>query len=201
MKEVLQRPAVYQLFQVAVGAFSARARAIHRYLEPRAGQRMIDIGCGPGHILNELPEGVIYRGFDVDETYIDFANERFGTKGKFHCRLFDEEAAAEFGPVDLVMMNGVLHHMDDHSAGVTLSAIEKVLRPGGFFFALDGVYVDGQSAIAKWFLDKDRGRFVRTEDGYRSLLSKNFAAREFHLHHDLLRIPYSLIISKCQKAS
>jgi SAM-dependent methyltransferase len=201
MKALLQTPAIYQTFQVAVGAFSARVRAIHKYLDPRPGQRLIDIGCGPGHILGELPNGVIYNGFDVDKTYIDFANQHFGNRGKFHCRLFDEEAAAEFAPADVVMMNGVLHHMDDDLAKSAISAIEKALGPGGVFFALDGVYASGQSAIAKWFLDNDRGRFIRTEAAYRAILSPGFAECEFHLHHDLLRIPYSLIVSKCRKAS
>jgi SAM-dependent methyltransferase len=142
---------------------------------------------------------VIYHGFDVDETYINFANQRFGGRGTFHCRLFDEAAATEFGPADIVMMNGVLHHMDDVSARATVSTIERALKPGGIFFALDGVYSAGQSAIAKWLLDNDRGRFVRTEAAYRAILATSFPACELHVSHDLLRVPYSLIISKCRK--
>ncbi len=200
MKSLLSSPKVYQWFQMAGGFFSARVNAIGRYLAPRAGQKVLDIGCGPGHILSALPEGVIYDGFDVDQRYIDFANRHFGERGRFHCRWFDENAAAEFGPADIVMMNGVLHHMDDDCARKTTSLVAEALKPGGVFFALDGVYTPGQDALAKWFLDNDRGRFVRTEAGYRTLLADNFKACEFHVHHDLTRIPYSLIISKCSKA-
>jgi SAM-dependent methyltransferase len=199
MKSLLQSPAIYQLFQIGVGAFSARVKVLYQYLDPRPGQRLIDIGCGPGHILTKLPEGVIYDGFDVDETYIQFANRHFGNRGQFHCRLFDEAAASEFGPADIVMMNGVLHHLDDDSARATVSTIKKVLKPGGAFFALDGVYSSGQSAIAKWFLDNDRGKFVRTEAAHRAILATSFPTCELYVHHDLLRIPYSLIVAKCNK--
>jgi 2-polyprenyl-3-methyl-5-hydroxy-6-metoxy-1,4-benzoquinol methylase len=200
MKALLRNPDFYQFFQVAGGFFSARLRAIDRYLTVNRGQRLIDIGCGPGHISSKLPQGIIYDGFDLDEAYINFANARFGEKGKFHCRVFDEAAAAEFGPADIVMMNGVLHHMDDEMVQKTAETVSKALKPGGIFFALDGVYTPDQNAVAKWLLQHDRGRFVRTESGYRALLEKRFVRCEFHVHNDLTRVPYDLIISKCSRA-
>jgi Methyltransferase domain len=43
----------------------------------------------------------------------------------------DEQCAAEFGPADVVMMNGLLHHLDDDDALTTLRVVRRVLRPGG----------------------------------------------------------------------
>ena len=200
---------MYQLLQAGGGFFSARVKAINQYLELRPAQRVIDIGCGPGHILPKLPRGVIYDGFDVDEKYIRFANRHFGHLGKFHCRIFDADAAKEFGPADAVMMNGVLHHLDDESFAKTALAIRSVLRPGGFLFTFDGVYIPGQSAIGKWLLDNDRGKFIRDEHGYRELLMRFFDKTEFHVRRDLIRVPLScglirvpldLFISKCTKS-
>ena len=208
MKDVLNSPSMYQLLQAGGGFFSARVKAIHQYLELQPGQRLIDIGCGPGHILAKLPRGVIYDGFDVNEKYIRFANRHFGDLGKFHCRVFDAAAAKEFGPADGVMMNGVLHHLDDKSFTETAAAICSVLRPGGFLFTFDGVYVPGQSLIATWLLDNDRGKFVRDGDGYRNILGSFFDKAEFHIRQDLIRVPLSfdlvgiplnLFISKCTK--
>ncbi|WP_348262180.1 class I SAM-dependent methyltransferase [Telmatobacter sp. DSM 110680] len=209
MKDILNAPSIYHLFQFCGGFFSARVKAIKQYLELRPGQRLIDIGCGPGHILPKLPRGVFYDGFDTDERYIRFANRHFGHLGTFHCRVFDAAAAKEFGPADGVMMNGVLHHLDDKSFTETASAIRSALRPGGFLFTFDGVYVPDQNAIGKWLLDNDRGKFVRQEQSYRNLLERSFDKTEFHVRHDLITIPFShnlvrvpldLFISKCTKS-
>ena len=136
MKDILNSPSIYQLFQFCGGFFSARVKAINQYLELRPGQNLIDIGCGPGHILPKLPRGVFYDGFDTDEKYIRYANRHFGHLGKFHCRVFDATAAKEFGPADGVMMNGVLHHLDDKTFIETTTAIRSVLRPVAFYLRL-----------------------------------------------------------------
>ena len=81
-----------------------------------------------------------------------------------------------------------------------VSVIGVRFKPGGAFLALDGVYTPDQSALAKWFLDHDRGHFVRTEAAHRAILSSSFPGCELHVYHDLLRIPYSLVVAKCSNS-
>jgi len=99
MKAILSHPALYQAYQNAGGFFGARVKAIADYLALRPGMRVIDIGCGPGHILRHLPDGIEYTGFDIDEAYIAYARRSFGHLGTFHCRHFDAAAACERVPV------------------------------------------------------------------------------------------------------
>ena len=103
MKAILSHPALYQAYQNAGGFFGARVKAIADYLALRPGMRVIDIGCGPGHILRHLPDGIEYTGFDIDEAYIAYAQRAFGHLGTFHCRHFDAAAAREFAGADVVM--------------------------------------------------------------------------------------------------
>jgi len=120
MKAILDSPMLYHTFQRAIGGFSARVKAINEYLSLKQGQVVVDIGCGPGHIAAHLPRGVDYHGFDIEPQYIEYAKRHFGGVAAFHCRMFDADAARTLGLADVVMMNGVLHHMDDstvHSAG------------------------------------------------------------------------------------
>lgn len=138
MKHVLEFPALYQLYQEAGGFFGARIAAIRDYLAIPPRARVIDIGCGPGFIVRHLPDSIDYVGFDIDAPSITYARRHFGAQGRFEARLFDAAAAAEFGPADIVMMNGVMHHIGDAELLATLRVIGTALKPGGVLFTLDG---------------------------------------------------------------
>jgi SAM-dependent methyltransferase len=199
MKAILSHPAIYQAYQNAGGFFGARVKAIADYLTLRPGMRVIDIGCGPGHILRHLPDGIEYTGFDIDEAYIAYAQRAFGHLGTFHCRHFDAAAAREFAGADVVMMNGVLHHIADNDLQATLSDIRDVLKNDGVLFTLDGCYREGQSRIAKWLLDNDRGEFVRDRDGYDQVLRRAFGKVDLAIRDDYSRVPYTFIIGISKK--
>lgn len=194
MKHVLSHPALYQAYQELGGFFGARVKAIRDYLPMAAGARVIDIGCGPGHIVRHLPRGIDYVGLDIDPPSIDYARRRFGELGQFHARFFDAEAVADLGPADVVMMNGVMHHIGDDDLAATLGCVKAALKPGGVLFTLDGAYAAGQSRVAKWLLDNDRGVHVREAQGYRRLLDRHFGRVEMHVRDDYSRLPYTFAI-------
>lgn len=194
MKQVLKHPAIYQLYQELGGFFGARVRAIRQYLPLVPGMKVIDIGCGPGHIVRHLPVGIDYVGLDIDEPSIAYARARFGDRGRFDTRFFDAAAVDDLGPVDVVMMNGVMHHIGDADLAATLACVKAALRPGGLLFTLDGCYAPGQSRIDKWLLDNDRGVYVRDAAGYRALLAGTFDDVDLHIRNDLSRLPYTFAI-------
>lgn len=199
MKALLKHPALYQLYQELGGFFAARVIAIRDYLEIHPGARIIDIGCGPGHIVKYLPAGIEYIGLDIDQPSIDYANAHFGTRGRFHARLFDAHTAAELGSPDIVMMNGVMHHIGDDDLAATLGHVRDSLHAGGTLFTLDGCYAAGQSRLARWLLDNDRGVHVRDAEGYRALLAECFGDVAMHIRDDLSRLPYTFAIGVAQK--
>lgn len=199
MKAALNFPLLYQLYQNAGGFFGARLKAVADYLTIQPGMRIIDIGCGPGYILRYLPQGVDYIGFDIASTYIEHANKLFGNRGRFFCRYFDAAAAKEFAAADIVMMNGVLHHISDEELKGTLTNARDVLKEGGVLFTLDGCYRHGQSRIAKWLLDNDRGQFVRDQNGYAKVLRNVFEKVDLAVHDEYARVPYTFIVGISQK--
>jgi SAM-dependent methyltransferase len=199
MKAMLSSPALYQAYQNAGGFFGARVKAIAEYLTIRPRMRVIDVGCGPGYILRHLPRGIDYIGFDIDQAYIDHANRSFGDRGKFYCRYFDAAAAVEFAGADVVMMNGVLHHIADQELTATLTHVRDVLKEGGVLFTLDGCYLEGQSRFAKWLLDNDRGEFVRDQNGYDLVLRSVFDDVDLVIRQDYARVPYTFIIGISRK--
>jgi SAM-dependent methyltransferase len=200
LKRLLKSPVIYQSFQESGGFFGARVKAIAEFLAIGPGARVLDIGCGPGYIVNHIKANVHYIGYDIDQSYIDHANAKFGRRGRFYCRVFDETAAEELYPVDIVMMLGVLHHISDAELAGTLANVRSVLRPGGTLISLDGCYCAGQSAFRKWMLDNDRGHFVRDEAGYRAVLRNVFADVQLHVREEYSRIPYTFVVGLSRKA-
>jgi SAM-dependent methyltransferase len=199
-KASLALPQVYQTFQELGGFFGARVKAIGAYLPLKPGARVIDIGCGPGHIAARLPESIDYVGFDTDADYIAFARRTFaGPRRAFHCTPFDAARAQALAPADAVMMNGVLHHMNDGEARATLGAIAAVLAQDGVLFTLDGAYRPGQSALAKWLLDNDRGAYVRPAEAYAALIESALGRVDLHVRDDLSRVPYTYAICVARK--
>jgi len=194
LKKLLGSPALYQVFQQMGGFFDARVKAMEEFFDIQPGMRVIDIGCGPGYIVEHLPADIDYLGFDINPSYIEHAQRKFGKKGRFFCRLFDEDAAREFALADRVMMNGVLHHISDGDLVRTLANVAAVLKPGGTLFSLDGCYRPGQSGFRKWMLDNDRGAFVRDEAGYRKVLSSRFESVQLHIREDYSRVPYTFVV-------
>jgi len=201
LTNVLAIPQLYQAVQEMGGFHWGRLHALQKYLSPKAGERVIDIGCGPGYVARDLPDQIDYLGFDIDERYIAFANRRFAKRGRFFCRPFDEAAAKTFAPADIVLMHGVLHHVSDEDAAGVLSAVANVLRPGGALFTVDPAYKEGQSWYLRFLMNHDRGRFTRTPEQYVQLLAGSFASVESHTHEDLARIRYTLFVGISRKSA
>jgi SAM-dependent methyltransferase len=199
ISKFLSPPSGYRLFRRLVGGDFAWKTYLTEYVKPIPGEKILDLGCGPADVLNYLPESD-YTGFDISPEYIAAAQKRFARKGRFYCN--DVGLATieqEQGTFNLVMATGVLHHLDDETAGRLFDLARLALKPEGRLVTYDGCYVPEQSKIARWFLSHDRGNFVRTQAEYLRLASARFSKVDSHLRHDLLRMPYTHLIMVCSE--
>jgi SAM-dependent methyltransferase len=167
---------------------------------PRPGDRILDIGCGPGDVVDFLPEGVHYVGFAESDTYLRSARKRFGHRAEFYCERVGDKQLQELASFDIVLAFGVLHHLDDTRALQLFRLAHQALKPGGRLFTIDGCYLQGQSFLARWLLNKDRGKNVRSEGGYRALADAVFSDVCPSLHHRLFRVPYTILVLECYRA-
>lgn len=194
--DILNWPASYMFFQWIVGGLRARLLCVRDFARVRPGLRVLDIGCGPGYIAREFRD-CHYVGFDVDQSHVKYARSRFGQFGEFHCGLLTEEFLKQEAPFDLVLMNGVLHHLNDEELDRVLRLAKIALKPGGRMITMDGYYADNMPWIARVMLDKDRGGFVRPADGYVKPAQRAFPNVVVHFRENYFYVPYPIVVLEC----
>ena len=155
IRSVLSRSWAYQSFWHGIGGDRRNRVLVRDYIRPRPGDRVLDIGCGPGTMAPYLP-GSNYVGFDASAEYIDRAQRQ----ARFVCQRVSHYTLAERDHFDIVLALGVLHHLDDDEALTLFQIARDAMKPGGRLVTIDGVWTDDQSRVAKYLLARDRGRFL-----------------------------------------
>lgn len=199
IRRVLSHSCVYDAFQALVGGASARRRICTEIFRAKAGTTIVDVGCGTAEILDFLPPGVRYFGYDIAQSYIDAATARFGERGSFRCHDVTLIGPDEIPPCDLAIAFGVLHHLTDDDARELLENLYDRLAPGGRLVTIDPALEDGQAWLARALIKRDRGQNVRSSPDYLALAPQRFHDRKLTVRHDLLRIPYTHAIVECAK--
>jgi SAM-dependent methyltransferase len=101
------------------------------WLKPRAGEDILDLGCGTGTLTAELARyGAHVVGVDSSPEMIDAAREKYA---ELRFEVADGQALAYTSEFDAVFSNAALHWMP--RADDVLSGVGRALRPGGRFVA------------------------------------------------------------------
>lgn len=139
-----------------------RARFI-QLLAPRAGERILDVGIGPGFLAADLSpivgENGLVAGVDQSSVMIEIARKRCEGKGPVDFRHADATALPfDDQGFDAVTSTQVYEYVPDVEKA--LAEVRRVLRPGGRAFILD---TDWDSVV--WHTE-DRARMRRVLDAW-----------------------------------
>jgi trans-aconitate 2-methyltransferase len=100
-------------------------------LSPRAGERVLDLGCGTGHLTARIAEaGADVVGIDSSAEMIEEARRLFPT---IRFEVADARDFAFDEPFDAVFSNAVLHWVKPQEQAV--ACVRRALKPGGRFVA------------------------------------------------------------------
>ena len=188
---ILGNPKMYDVFQNIIGANKFRSIYANEYVALNGTERILDIGCGTARILDYLPATVDYIGFDASSDYIAAAKAHFGERGQFICQYVDEMAIEDMGKFDIVMANGLIHHLNDAEVTNLCRISSIALRDGGRMVTHDPCFSNMQSRLADYIISRDRGQNVRFGEGYAALLHPFFREVNLNIRHDMLNIPYN----------
>lgn len=199
IRRLLSSPFVYDTFQALLGGNAARREISDTYFRAQPGHIIVDVGCGTAEILNFLPTGISYYGFDLEKAYIDAAQVQFAGRGQFYCQDVTLLEPGSIPPCELVISFGVLHHLDDDGASRLIENLYGRLAEGGRLVTVDPAFEPGQSVFAREMIRRDRGQNVRSSNEYLDLVSAPFRDKRLTVRHDLLRVPYTHAIMECTK--
>jgi SAM-dependent methyltransferase len=201
LRSVLAFPWVYRLFDMLVGSKAYEDWFINNVLGLRDGQKLVDVGCGPAQILDRLPR-VEYVGLDISDAYIQAARIKFKDRGGANF-LSGSVEDWMLNPLtyaaDIVLTNGVLHHVDDENAKKILEFAYRILNDSGRFVFYEPCYLIWQSRISTYFMSQDRGQNIRTEQEWKELVSSIFPLVSTNIVTGANRLAYVHIIGQCCK--
>lgn len=197
IRSILSHPTAYSAFQHLMGAKQGWTLFVNRYVRPKDGNTILDIGCGPADIVEYLPK-VDYWGFDISEEYIRKAKIKYGQRGRFYSKILTLDDLKNMPEFDLVIACGVLHHVNDQIANDIFKLAYAALKPDGRFVTIDPCFTPDQNFIARFLISKDRGQNVREQANYESLARDVFSKTDASIKHKAW-IPYTHCIMERTK--
>jgi len=152
----------------------AQRQAILQALSLRPGERVVDVGAGPGFLACQMgsavgPSGAVY-GIDISESFLAMARRRCPDRRRVEFR--EGEATRlpfDDGTFDVGVSTQVYEYVGD--TGAALGELFRVLRPGGRALILD---TDWGSLV--WH-SADRARMARILDAWEEHLAYPYLPR------------------------
>ncbi len=125
-------------------------------LLPQPGPRIIELGCGSARFARDLLErfaDCTYLGLEVDAIQHErnlaqpHPHMRFGLGGA-------QAIDADDAQFDLALMLKSLHHVPLPAMAQALAEVARVLRPGGYLYVSEPVYVGALNDIVRLYNDE-----------------------------------------------
>ena len=152
----------------------ALGAAVFELLNPKAGEHILDVGCGEGSLTEKITAaGATVVGIDASAEMVAAARAR-----GLDARVIDAERLPFDKEFDAVFSNAALHWVRDHDA--MLAGVHRALKPGGRFVAEFGghgniaaIQVAIRSVLASHGWETNVHRYYATPAEYSARLEKH----------------------------
>ena len=193
----INNPLIYKIIQYVMSGTSFRNSIIKKNIR-KSNLKILDIGCGPAQILEQIPR-CDYYGYDIDQRSIQYAKKKYRKKNyHFYCKKFNKAEIKKLPKFDFVIFFGILHHLSNKEADKMLTLCKRIMKKNSKLLTEDPILVEKQNIIAKFLIEKDRGINVRQKKEYINLLKKHFKKIKNKVTHQFF-IPYTWFTTICSK--
>jgi len=159
-------PRIWLILQLAMGGtYDKRRLAIKHYANQR---RVLEIGCAVGNVsmaFRRFPN-IIFVGVDLNPNAIAVARSMFRDDPRF--KFVAGTAQSLIGreePFDLVLLAGVLHHVDDDAAVELIDTAAQLLSPAGILIISEPEPARAWDPwLVRFYGRIERGKWVRGRD-------------------------------------
>jgi len=146
-------------------ALKRRAVWIVKKVNPKNGERILDIGCGDGyylHLISALGVDVVLAGVDKDKKALRSAKKNLeGRKVELRYGDLMKKIPYRVNSFDKVIMSEVLEHLPDDARG--LREVRRVLRKNGLLvISVPNANYPFLWDPVNWVLEKFFGRHVKS---------------------------------------
>ena len=165
---LLERPGVYLAWQRPF--VSTKLAPVKRHNDLSAVRRVLDVGCGPGTNTAEFA-GLDYLGVDLNPSYVEHARRRHGRR--FEVADVRTDPIPGSGTYDFVLLNSLLHHLDDTTCASVLEGTRACLSEDGHVHVIE-LELPDRRGLPRLLTLADRGEHPRSRSAWRELLTRSF---------------------------
>lgn len=173
LARVMENTLAYRLWQAPFADEKFAPIAAHNDLQ--RVRRVLDVGCGPGTNAAYFAHAD-YTGIDMNDAYLEHARRKFGRT--FIAADVTQYRVATSERFDFVLLNSLLHHIDDTGVEKLLAHLATLLSDDGHVHIIDLLLPD-EASVARFLARADRGEYPRPMAQWREMFTKSFDAVVF----------------------
>lgn len=134
-------------------------------------RKVLDLGSGNGYLCKYFNKNG-YEGHELSEFLVKRAKTDYPKYNFFQSDITLLNLRKKF---DLVLVIGVIHHLNDHNFNKLLNVLDKHLLQDGKIFIIEAIPpISRYNITGKILRELDNGEYVRKTESYKKKLSKKF---------------------------
>ena len=147
-------------------------RVIKRW--SRRNETVLDLGCGNGYLAPAFSSKG-YLGVDSDPLCIEIAKKTYPKHKFITANATKVDLEKKF---DLVLIVGLIHHLDNKETRNTINVIKRHLKKGGRVLVIEAIPpMDKWNVLGRLIRSVDHGEHVRPLKSYLNILDKQFSVK------------------------